>query len=523
LLDHIEKSSSKALLPQRKILIDLSTSWRHRTAQPVGIVRCEHELARYFLAHHASGVVFATYDENSRAYSTLPHEIVDDLIHNSASSGATSPRVVNIASAPPAHSAAPPTTLPAGKSVYHTAVAGLFFAECLASRILERQSWRRRAVARANRYTDVHAGLIDYEFFRRIAARWPFRRVLDIGASTGGVRTGLVHDVPPVDSVAVDMDEIGSVMLPGVFWEGHKIRTVYELRKSRDIRVSLLLYDLIPIVTRQFAESGAAKNFAAHLHYILWSCDHYFCISQNTAADLRRYVEECGYPPVPDTAVQVCQLGPARFVEKAVAERVEGTPVLLEGIEPGRYVLFVGTIEARKNHYFAYLLWRRLRQKHGKPVFPLVFAGSQGWDTDHLTDLIQRDPVMGEGSIIHVNRVTDGQLTWLYRNCAFTIFPSHYEGYGMTVSESLAFGKPCIASNGSSIEEAGQGLAMHIDPFDGPAWLAAVERYMFDPSALEAASRDIECSYSRYSWDTFGRSIASRLDARTHNASSRAA
>ena len=60
--------------------------------------------------------------------------------------------------------------------------------------------------------------------------------------------------------------------------------------------------------------------------------------------------------------------------------------------------------------------------------------------------------------------LTDADLKVLYEGCLFTLFPSFYEGWGLPVTESLAFGKPCIASNRSSIPEAGGKLARYIDP-----------------------------------------------------------
>lgn len=59
---------------------------------------------------------------------------------------------------------------------------------------------------------------------------------------------------------------------------------------------------------------------------------------------------------------------------------------------------------------------------------------------------------------------TDSELESLYRGCLFTLFPSLYEGWGLPVTESLALGKPCVASKSTSIPEAGGQLAIYFDP-----------------------------------------------------------
>lgn len=483
--------------PGGRILVDLSTSWRHRSSPPVGIIRCEHEVARHFLATSAESVVFGFYSDDAQQYSEISQDIVVQMITNSASAG-HAPELGKEASVE--RSLQEPVST---KSYVNTFFAGVLFANYMIARASRSSAWRVRGVTRAKQFVADHFDSIDFGMLGRFARFWSVGRNVDLKASLGGLRMTLVHSAPPPDSTPISMDTISAILLPGVFWEGNKAKWIWKTKSKRNIYIGVLLYDLIPIVVRQFSESGAAQNFAKCLHYLLWSCDHFFCISSSTALDLRRYAETCGYPSISESKTQICKLGPARFVldAGALAEhpRIPG----IDAITPGKFVLFVSTIESRKNHEFAYLLWRRLALKHGTNLFPLVFAGKQGWDTESLLKRISHDPVIGGHHIIHFGSVSDNQLRWLYTNCAFTIFPSHYEGFGMTVAESLAFGKPCVASTGSSIEEAGQGLADHVDTLDGLEWIRKIEEYMFDDDCLQNRSRFIIENYRPYSWDNF--------------------
>ncbi|CDX55514.1 hypothetical protein MPL1032_20146 [Mesorhizobium plurifarium] len=504
-----ETTSSLAAvsLPSRGlILVDLSTSWRHRSSPPVGIIRCEHEIARHFLAASPQDVIFGFFSEETQQYSEIPQDTVIQMITNSASSGSSSLQEKETSDDQALKDSVN------RKSFYKTVLAGLLFANYMAGRASGLGKWRMKAATWAKQYVAGNYDVIDFESLTRIAKFWTASPNIDLRGPLGGLRMALVHSAPPPGSTPVQIDKIATILLPGVFWEGSKAKWIWKESSKRNISVKLLLFDLIPIVVRQFSESGAAQNFAACLHYLLWSCDHFFCISDSTARDLRRYADVCGYLPIPESKVEVCRLGPARFVHDTGPDagedpRIPGS----ERLDPGKFVLFVSTIESRKNHDFAYHLWRRLAAKHGVEVFPLVFAGKLGWDTDSLMRRISQDPVIGGRHIVHFDNVSDDQLRWLYANCAFTIFPSHYEGFGMTVAESLAFGKPCIASVGSSIEEAGQGVADHIDTLDGVAWLKKIEQYMFDLGALEDKSKAIQIAYKPYAWDEFTAPIVQHM------------
>ena len=121
------------------------------------------------------------------------------------------------------------------------------------------------------------------------------------------------------------------------------------------------------------------------------------------------------------------------------------------------------------------------------------------------------DPLLDE---LAENNFLDGKLVWLgqtdgvkeatlhglYRACLFTMFPSLYEGWGLPVSESLAHGKLCIASNASSLPEAGGDLADYHAPEDVDRCLALVERAIFDPAYRTAREERIRREYEMPSW-----------------------
>src|SRR5207247_4170450 len=141
------------------------------------------------------------------------------------------------------------------------------------------------------------------------------------------------------------------------------------------------------------------------------------------------------------------------------------------------------TIQSRKNFDLLYRLWRRFSEQNRPETPKLVIVGRKGFGSSDLLWQISRDPFVQQ-SITLLHRVSDAELSWLYRNCLWTLYPSFYEGWGLPISESLAHGKYCLASNTSSIPEAGQGLIQLLDPLDFRAWHDCLSELMLAPEKL---------------------------------------
>jgi glycosyltransferase involved in cell wall biosynthesis len=187
-------------------------------------------------------------------------------------------------------------------------------------------------------------------------------------------------------------------------------------------------------------------------------------------------------------------------------------PRALTGLAPGGFVISVSTIQSRKNFDLLYHLWRRLSAEGTKNLPKLVIVGRRGFGSSDLLWQIQHDPVVRD-SVAVVHDASDAELAWLYRNCLFTLYPSFYEGWGLPVSESLAYGKHCLASNTSSLPEAGQGLAQHLDPLDLPAWRAAVLELIHTPGLLAQREADIAARFRAVSWAESAERLAAEIDA----------
>ena len=139
-------------------------------------------------------------------------------------------------------------------------------------------------------------------------------------------------------------------------------------------------------------------------------------------------------------------------------------PELLRRLDiDGEFILFVGTIEPRKN-------LRRLVEAFGRVAHgtdlpqKLVIAGGQGWLMDDFSALIREKRL--EDRVCLTGYLEDDDLCALYSGCAAFVYPSLYEGFGLPPLEAMACGAPVITSRISSLLETVGSAARLVDPND---------------------------------------------------------
>lgn len=155
---------------------------------------------------------------------------------------------------------------------------------------------------------------------------------------------------------------------------------------------------------------------------------------------------------------------------------------------PGSFVLFVGTIEPRKN------LARLLTAMREVPDLPLVVAGAEGWGGP-----VGADPAADTTGVTFLGFVPQGDLRPLMQAATVVAYPSLEEGFGLPILEAMAQGTPVVTSAGSATEEVAGGAAALADPTDPSSIAGAIRDVLADRDAWaqRASDRAAACS-----WDT---------------------
>jgi glycosyltransferase involved in cell wall biosynthesis len=272
----------------------------------------------------------------------------------------------------------------------------------------------------------------------------------------------------------------GDILLVlGAAWSRSDYAALLEAQRQRyGLRFGMLVYDLIPARRPEWVGRGLSEMFQSWIDSVLPLCDFVFTISCATATDLKHYVRERGIVlagPVVPLPTGTGFGGPA---PREPAPRTPRLPL------PGTYALFVSTIEARKNHILLFRVWRRLLEEMPRESIPrLVFAGRRGGLTEDLMQQIASTDYL-DGWLKVIERPTDTELVALYQGCLFTLFPSLFEGWGLPVTESLAFGKPCLIADRTSLPEAGGDLVRRFDPENLQDAYAAIREVIEDRPGL---------------------------------------
>ncbi|MCL5025464.1 MAG: glycosyltransferase family 4 protein, partial [Chloroflexi bacterium] len=143
------------------------------------------------------------------------------------------------------------------------------------------------------------------------------------------------------------------------------------------------------------------------------------------------------------------------------------------GVE-GSFILFVGTVEPRKN---LPTLLRALTAPEVSSV-RLVVAGSRGWLSDEVFRLVEKLHLRGR--VQFLGHTPPDDVVTLYNAADAVAYPSLYEGFGLPVVEAMACGTPVVCSNTSSLPEVAGDAALLVEPLDVAAWAKAVARVLED-------------------------------------------
>ncbi|MEM9784866.1 MAG: glycosyltransferase family 1 protein [Pseudomonadota bacterium] len=339
---------------------------------------------------------------------------------------------------------------------------------------------------------DLNAALGREEHFRKrgtTLTEWKNARVQVMQPQTS------THEV---DKLLQKGDDI---IVLGAFWGSAAREAALARLSTQGARVTLLIHDMIPVERPDFVAGAHGFIFFNSLQRSLAYVNCYLANSHYTATDLARFLNQAA-PERPLRLLQLAQDGVGE-TKVALSEAADLYPDLttikhlgetVKTIAKYPFVLCVGTWDTRKNLWRILQAWARLAERAVPDLPKLVLAGGPGWGSDDADRYLKTSGQLG-GWVEVVENISDAELAFLYRRCQFTVMLSLYEGWGLPIGESLAYGKTAIVSDCSSLPEVGGDLVLYCDPERIESIASAVEELVCNPArrvelevAISAAS-----------------------------------
>lgn len=265
-------------------------------------------------------------------------------------------------------------------------------------------------------------------------------------------------------------------------------------------KIVVTIHDLVYKVYPQGHTAQTIETSEKQLAAIAEKADRIICISQSTRKDLEQHFH------VDPKKVSLVYQGvdkniffPITEVERPAAQAVAKK----RGIR-GPFILFVGTIEPRKNLQNLLLAFSDLKRKK---LFTgqLLVVGMKGWMMEGLVASIEKLNLKNDVTI--PGYITDDQLRYFYNLCEVFVFPSFYEGFGFPIVEAFSCGAAVVTSNSSSCPEIAKDAALTVNPSDPAKIAEAVAKIINDKNLksdlkAKALKRSQQFSFLKTAQDT---------------------
>lgn len=242
------------------------------------------------------------------------------------------------------------------------------------------------------------------------------------------------------------------------------------IRKS-GIRSVVTIHDLIFLRHPEFYHWLDTKIYAWKFRQTLKEADHIIAISECTKRDIQYYGD------VDDSKISIVyQSFAPRFSAIVTDEQRSQVRTIYQ--LPERYILNVGSIEARKNI---------LQAVQALPLLPddiaLVIVGRHTSYTDQVLQYIHEHHLEQRVRVLH--GVPDEHLPVLYALAEAFVYPSVYEGFGIPIIEAISCGLPVVACTGSCLEEAGGPDSAYVQPGDVEGMAEAIRHSLIGEEGRE--------------------------------------
>jgi len=201
-------------------------------------------------------------------------------------------------------------------------------------------------------------------------------------------------------------------------------------------------------------------------------------VSQQTADDLMHYFD------VEADRIQVVHHGVGSQFCPGNVDEIEA--FRRQKRLPERFLLYLGTLEPRKNLLYlirCFARWRTMAEAKDHHDVPLILAGAKGWFYDEIFQLVKELDLTEQ--VLFPGYIPDAELADWYRAAHIFIYPSLFEGFGFPVIEAMACGTPVLCSEASSLLEVAGDSAMTFGPENEEELIYGLTQLMNQPKLCQ--------------------------------------
>jgi alpha-1,3-rhamnosyl/mannosyltransferase len=250
------------------------------------------------------------------------------------------------------------------------------------------------------------------------------------------------------------------------------------------------LHDLSVLLHPEWHPTDRVAHFEKHFHRSLGRCLHFLAISEFGRQEVIRHLH------IPPQRVTRTYMGIRPGLGPVSEEEV--ARVLRQLKLPPRYLLYLGTIEPRKN------VLRLLQMYCTLPAavrsrWPLLLVGGWGWNTADVAEYLHQEA--RHRGVIHLGYVAEEHLAAIYNGARALVYPSLYEGFGLPPIEMMACGGAVLASTAGALVETVGNRAHLLAPDDLDGWRGATLRVVSDDDWWRSLKDGARTVARQYTWE----------------------
>lgn len=273
------------------------------------------------------------------------------------------------------------------------------------------------------------------------------------------------------------------------------------LKQSLANASSMTVYDLIPVFFPEYCDDEMSSWFVNS--YVAGFCKfahHTICISRQTALDVsvkldRADTQKISYLPLPFDFPLLSG------ADETVMDRFQ--------LQPGGYLVFLGSVEPRKNLCGLLDGFELFRKLHPDSKLKLVVIGGSGWKNAQIFDRLKRSAFSED--VVFTGYLSDQEVSSVIKDALAVAMLSLYEGYGLPIAQAYSLGVQTITTIGSSLPEACGARGIFVDPLDPFSICAGIK------AALKRTGTGlVPRSPPEWTWENYARKLVESILANRH-------